>query len=127
LKKTILAIDDSRPILALLHVLLNRQFEVSVASSAFDAMLWLNNGNTPDLIISDIQMPEIDGWEFIANLRTSLVYGNIPIIVLSGSDQQQVEDECEKYGITDYLPKPFDPKMLLNKITHVLEGKLAVQ
>jgi two-component system chemotaxis response regulator CheY len=120
LKRNILIIDDSRPILTLLHVILNKKFQVFATSNAIDAMKWLNAGNTPDLIISDIQMPEIDGWAFIENLRSSLVYDNIPIIVLSGADRQELEVECSCHNITDYILKPFDPSLLLEKIDAIM-------
>lgn len=127
MKKNILILDDSRPILTLLHVILNKQFQVFAVSNAFDAMKWLSDGNTPDLIISDIQMPEIDGWEFITNLKSSLVYDTIPIIVLSGADRLEVEEECRIHGIAYYILKPFDPVILLDKVHCVTEGKFVAK
>jgi len=87
-------------------------------------MSWLNSGNVPSLIISDIQMPEIDGWEFIENLRNSLKYDSIPIIVLSGSDPSELEIACRYHGVADYLRKPFDPTTLLEKIRNVLSVEI---
>lgn len=127
MKKNILIIDDSRPIRMLLHVILSQKFEVSAVSNALEAMEWLNNGNMPDLIISDIQMPEINGWEFISNLRTSLLYDAIPIIVLSGAEKIASEIDCHFNGIVDYVQKPFDPKILLQKIDQALFGKYVSQ
>jgi len=125
LKKKILIIDDSKPILTLLHVILNKKYEVMAASNAFDAMSWLNGGNSPDMIISDLQMPEIDGWEFIENLRTSFIYDNIPIIVLSGLPSKDMEVQCRMHGINDYVQKPFDPVILLEKINEIFFKKYA--
>ena len=125
MKKKILIIDDSKPILTLLHVILNKKYEVMAASNAFDAMSWLNGGNSPDMIISDLQMPEIDGWEFIENLRTSFIYDNIPIIVLSGLPSKDMEVQCRMHGINDYVQKPFDPVILLEKINEIFFKKYA--
>lgn len=123
MKRKILIIDDSRPILTLLHVILNKYYTVNVAANAFDAMRYLGEGNLPDLIISDVQMPDVDGFEFIQNLNSSVLYDKIPIIILSGADPKSIQEKCINLSVNDYIPKPFDPLFLLEKIKRVMGNK----
>jgi len=115
-KPTILIVDDSRPILCLLEVILGKKFEVFAVTDGFMAINWLQEGNKPDLIITDLQMPNIDGREFISHLSNSIYYDNIPVLVLSGSDENEILKYCERLKIAGYLTKPFDPVELIDKI-----------
>ena len=115
-KPTILIVDDSRPILCLLEVILGKKFEVFAVTDGFMAINWLQEGNKPDLIITDLQMPNIDWREFISHLSNSIYYDNIPVLVLSGSDENEILKYCERLKIAGYLTKPFDPVELIDKI-----------
>lgn len=94
-----------------------------MAANAFDAMRYLGEGNLPDLIISDVQMPDVDGFEFIQNLNSSVLYDKIPIIILSGADPKSIQEKCINLSVNDYIPKPFDPLFLLEKIKRVMGNK----
>ncbi len=119
-KPKILLVDDSRPILRLLEVLLNKKYEVFAASSVLTALNWLHDNNTPDLIITDIQMPSIDGVEFISHLENSSYYSDIPILILSGYDDEEISERCQKLKIAGYITKPFDPIQLKESINEIL-------
>jgi two-component system chemotaxis response regulator CheY len=120
-KPVILVVDDSKPILCLLKVVLGKRFNVFAASDGFGAMNWLMEGNRPDVVVSDLQMPNIDGIELISYLSSSSYYEGIPILVLSGADQEEVTEHFDKTQITDYVTKPFDPAELINKIDRALD------
>lgn len=111
--------DDSLPILSLLEAVLGKQYKVVSVSDGLAAMSWLSGGNKPDLIISDVQMPNVDGWELARHLGTSALYENIPIIILSGMEGDEIRQKCEAYGIYDYIHKPFDPVQLLDKVKNL--------
>lgn len=119
-KPKILIVDDSKPILCLLEVILGKKFDVFAATDGFMAMNWLLEGNKPDLVITDLQMPNIDGMEFISHLTNSTYYDKIPVLVLSGSDEHEIHERCEKLQIAGYLTKPFDPGELLDKVNKEL-------
>lgn len=125
-KPVILIVDDSKPILCLLKVVLGKQFNVFAANDGFSAMNWLMEGNRPDLVISDLQMPNIDGPELIAYLSNSSYYEGVPILVLSGVPESDIVENFEKMHITDYVTKPFDPSELLAKINKALKCKGAI-
>lgn len=119
-KKQILLIDDSRPILCLLESVLSKNYNIYAVDDGLMAMSWLEKGNRPSLIISDLQMPNIDGWELIENLSASAFYGEIPILVLSGSDESIIRDRALELGLAGYATKPFDPVKLLEKVNDLL-------
>ncbi len=123
MKKNILIIDDSKPIRYLLETIVSKYYNVVTASDGFEAMYWLSQGNKPDIIISDLQMPNIDGWDLIRNLTSSGIYGDIPIIVLSGSYSEDMKGKCEEFGVAAFLVKPFNPTRLMDAIRQALATK----
>ena len=90
-KRTILIIDDHDCIRLLLGSILSKNYEVVTKKNGLEAMAWLSSGNIPDLILLDLVMPSLNGFDFLKNLRTSGFFRNIPVLVLSGND-----DEAEK-------------------------------
>jgi two-component system chemotaxis response regulator CheY len=122
-KPRILIVDDSKPILCLLEVILGKKFDVFAANDGFSAMNWLMEGNRPDIIISDLQMPNIDGIELLSYLSNSRYYDGVPVIILSGADEDEIVKKCGKVRIADYITKPFDPADLLEKINKALMKK----
>jgi CheY-like chemotaxis protein len=85
-KKRILLVDDEVAILKLLEFILKKDYDLVVKNNGFDALTWLDNGNMPDLIISDMEMPYFDGADFVRSLKVSGYFRDIPLIVLSGSE-----------------------------------------
>ena len=111
MKKKILIIDDEITMVALLEFFLGEKYKVSSASSGKDALHWLDS-NQPHLIISDIQMPEMDGFEFLKHLRQRGYSKHTPVIMLSGRSESKERVRCYKLGAQDYLTKPFNPEEL---------------
>jgi len=120
MKTQILVVDDDMSILKLLNFILSKDYDMVIKNSGLEALSWLEEGNDPDLIISDLQMPYLDGQTFVRNLKISGFYKDTPIIVLSGSDNLgEVVGEMP-YRIDSYLQKPFNPQSLKAAITQVL-------
>ena len=111
MKKKILVIDDEMTMRALLEILLGKQYEVHAVGSAIEALTWLDR-NLPDLIISDIQMPDLDGFGFLKTVREKGYTRNTPIIMLSGKLESKERIKCYQLGAQDYLTKPFNPEEL---------------
>jgi DNA-binding response OmpR family regulator len=84
---------------------------MTAAGSAIEALAWLDD-NLPDLIISDIQMNGIDGFEFLKTVRKRGYTRNTPIIMLSGKSESKERVKCYQLGAQDYLTKPFNPEEL---------------
>lgn len=119
-KKTILVVDDEPSILKLLSFILSSQYEMVIKISGIEAMSWLEEGNDPDLIISDLMMPYFDGGTLIKNLKISGFYRNTPVILLSGADDLADRVSEMDFKIDRFLEKPFNPSILKSYITELL-------
>ena len=120
MKRSILAVDDSKAIRYLLHTVLGNNYQVITAPDASSAMFWLSKKNLPGLIIADPQLPDMQDWELIAEFSSSAIYRDIPMIVLSSLDKNAVAAKCLKYGIADYFTKPFNPLDLNETVNRVM-------
>jgi DNA-binding response OmpR family regulator len=86
----------------------------------------MQNGNIPDLIISDLNTPKISGLDLIEQLKISDFFNTVPIIILSGEESSEKRIRCLDMGADDYIVKPFNPAELDARIKVVLRrsGKL---
>lgn len=117
MKKQLLIIDDEPSILKLLHFILEEDYDLIIKSNSVDAIAWLEKGNFPDLILTDQDMPTIDGLTLIKNLKTSGYFRNIPVFLISGSEGIQ---EAIKELPVQYFKKPFNPTVLKFAIASAL-------
>lgn len=121
MKHTLLIVDDNEIILALLKAILEKNYNLFTASDGVEAMFLLSHGMKPDLIITDLNMENINGYELVHHLSTSKVYNKIPVVVLSGyTEEKDVDTLKEQIIIAKVLNKPFDPKTLINTIKETL-------
>ncbi|MBS1661166.1 MAG: response regulator [Bacteroidetes bacterium] len=114
MKKQILAIDDSKAIRYLLQTVLGKNYQVVTVPDGYSAMYYLANRELPDIIIADPQLPDMEEWELISQLSTSGLYGEIPLIVLSGLNAAETEAKSLQYGAVKYFSKPFNPVDLVS-------------
>ncbi|MFT4155798.1 response regulator [Parafilimonas sp.] len=108
-KKTILITDDDEVMVLLLKKIFEKKYNVFTACDGVEAIDHLSGGICPDLIITDILMENIDGYQLVKHLSTSIIYRHIPIIILSGS--KDIKLSYQVPGAT-VLCKPFDPLQL---------------
>ncbi|MGX5819032.1 response regulator [Chitinophaga lutea] len=121
MKKRILIIDDSAPIRMLLEAFFSRQYAVVSAPDGLAAMSWLSKGNTADMIITDLQMPHISGEELLAFLSSSYLYQDVPVMVISGSFENELDELKVRYpNVQSVASKPFDPVALMKTVNEVL-------
>lgn len=111
IKKKILVVDDEISICMLLQNFFSKHYEVITIYSALEALEWLE-GNLPDIIISDIRMAEMDGYEFLDKVRQRGFTKHTPIVMLSGKAESKERIKCYRLGAQDYLTKPFNPEEL---------------
>ncbi len=111
--KTILIVDDSRAMRAMLISTLESLDDCRVveASSGFEAMRLLPREKV-ELVLTDINMPDINGLELISYMRDSPNYRDIPIIIISTEGSQKDIERGTQLGANDYVIKPFDPAAL---------------
>jgi CheY-like chemotaxis protein len=116
MKPTILAVDDSKAIRFLLQTIFSKRYQIVTAADTVSAMYWLSKKNYPDLIISESTLPDTADWEFIANLKSSVLYKDIPLIVVSSAGQAEADAQCRKYGLDHFFSKPFKPAEILELV-----------
>jgi CheY-like chemotaxis protein len=122
MKKQILAVDDSKAIRFLLQTVLGRDYSVITVPDGYSAMYYLSHRAQPDLIIVDPQLPDMDNWELIQQMSTSGMYGDIPMLVLSGLPEVETEAKCNEYGVMKYFLKPFNPVEMMESIDRMVKS-----
>jgi len=119
-KQTILVVDDEKELAALVSLHMKMAgFEVLTAANGEKA-LELSREEKPDLIILDLMLPKIDGWQVCEQLRQDAVTKDIPVIMLTA--RTQIEDKLKGFeaGADDYVTKPFSPRELVARVKRVL-------
>lgn len=118
-KNSILVIEDDNSTRMLLGYLLSKKYEVFMKEDGFAAIMWLDSGNLPDLIILDMSMPRINGYDFLMQIRKSGFYRDIPVIIVSGIDNSEEVARFKKFGRCEFIQKPFNPLQLHQKTSNV--------
>ena len=118
-KKIILAIDDNIQQLKIFEMILTPKYDVRVVKSASTAMSFLNN-NTVDIILLDLDMPNISGVEFLKDIRKIPSYIKVPIIIVSGTAKKDFLDKYKNSSAFEILSKPVVPEMLIETIEKAL-------
>jgi len=122
---SILVVDDNETNRIILVEMLGRWgMQVATAKDAREALeILASSGNRAphfSAVISDLQMPNMDGFEFVENMRKNDRFGQIPVLILSSSAHQGEHERCRKLGISAYLAKPIQPSELLDAILSAL-------
>jgi CheY-like chemotaxis protein len=115
-KKRILLVDDNEVQLSMTAIQLRKEYEVTTAKSGKEALDYLFHGLVPDLIILDILMPEMDGWETFGRLRAVSALKEVPIIFMSSINEKDEIDHAIDIGAADFIVKPFKSKEFLERI-----------
>jgi putative two-component system response regulator len=117
--KTIFTVDDSDTNLSIVKRALEKHYRVLTMASAVK-MFALLEKITPDLILLDIEMPEMDGSEALKILKSNPLYMDIPVIFLTSYTDEEIEASGFELGVVDFVTKPFSIPVLLNRIkTHL--------
>ncbi len=115
-KYKILVVDDDNAVLEQAEEILMEKYTVSIANSCKQAIDFFESHNRADLILLDINMPEVDGYETLIKLRGIKKCENIPVIFLTGETQPNFEVKALKLGAKDYITKPFNKAVFLARI-----------
>jgi CheY-like chemotaxis protein len=112
--KTVLLVDDdARNIFALSSVLERRGMKVLTATTGNEAITILDNESDPAIVLMDIMMPEMDGYQTIAKIRENPAYRRLPIVALTAKAMKGDREKCLEAGASDYLAKPVNTEQLL--------------
>jgi len=121
--KTILVVDDSPTIRKLLaYILKKKNYIIAEAEDGIDAMEKLGHVQV-DLVIVDLNMPNMDGIEFVRNLRDNYYYMDTPIIMLTTTKDDKFKKDAFDAGVNMFLNKPVQPNFLLYKVESLLSGE----
>ena len=123
-KPTILVVDDMTTTLLLLHDLLKDTYEVKIAKSGTKALEILESPNDIDLILLDIEMPDINGYDVCKRIKNNETIKNIPIIFITGRTSQEDEEYGLNLGAIDYITKPFNKAIVKLRIKNYLDLKI---
>lgn len=120
LDKIILVVDDDRTNLIMAEKLLGEDYRVILVSSGAQALRYLEKKRA-DLILLDINMPQMDGFEVMRTIKENDAWSKIPVIFLTADKDTATEVECLKMGAVDFVGKPFEPEIIRNRIRRTLE------
>jgi putative two-component system response regulator len=120
-KRIVLVVDDTPDNLSLMSGLLKDDYKVKVANGGERALKIAQTAPPPQLILLDIMMPEMDGFEVIRRLKSDPQTAGIPVIFLSAKALPEDKQKGYDLGAVDYITKPIDPIMILDRVkTHIL-------
>ena len=119
MKRTVLVIDDDKMILDMIQGVLADKFDVSAVNDGQKAFRVLERVR-PDIILLDLKMPGMDGYDVISRLKVNQEYKNIPVIFLTAVTDEYSETKCFEAGAEDYICKPFTANALTARIERVL-------
>lgn len=120
LLKHILIVDDNKASLASARAVLCDIYKVTAVTAGAQALRFLEN-NSCDLILLDINMPEMDGFEVMERIRNNEKRSSIPIIFLTADNDAETENRCLEEGALDFIAKPFVPSVMRSRISRILE------
>lgn len=118
--KHILIVDDNKTNLVSAKNALADNYKVTAVTSGEQALKFLDK-NVPDLILLDINMPEMDGFEVLERIKNIPECNHLPVIFLTADNDSETESRCLESGAQDFIVKPFVPAVMLSRIGRILE------
>lgn len=120
MSKKILTVDDSPSMRMLLrNTLVEQGHVVHEAEDGIAALEWLEANSKPDLMITDINMPRMDGFGLVEAVRSKGDHADMPILVLTTESSEEKKSRARAAGATGWIVKPFDPTKLASAIRRV--------
>ena len=120
-KKKILLVDDDEIHLQAAEAMLMTKYEIITAKSGKEALECFLQGAAPDLVLLDIMMPNMNGWETFNRLKAISKLKDVPIAFFTGMDEASGKNRAEEMGAADYIIKPYDKKSLMNRVKKIIK------
>ncbi len=119
-KPRILIVDDIPDNIKILAETLMQDYEISAATNGLEALETIKSDNKPDLILLDVMMPDMDGYEVCKKLKTDDKTAKIPLMFLTAMNKEEEETKGFELGAVDYITKPFSPTVVKARVeTHI--------
>lgn len=119
-KPSVLIVDDKPEIAKVIKIHLTADYNVHYLENPVKAIAWMREGNIPELIISDVYMPEMNGHEFLLYLKASSIYRHLPVLILSSMENSGERIKMLEDGAADFILKPFNPQELKIRVRNIL-------
>ena len=123
MNQVILVVDDDTSNLALAQKILGKEYRIAAANSGAVALRYLEK-NCLDLILLDINMPEMDGFQVMEMVQQMERFSHVPVIFLTADNDSETETRCFATGAVDFVAKPFIPDVLMSRVKKTLELEL---
>ena len=117
--KNILVVDDTKPILKMAKFILGEKYNVYLSNSG-ELALEILECKPIDVVLMDVDMPEMDGISTVKRIRKMKNIKDIPVIFFTALSSKEIIDNCMKLGMRDYILKPYEPDVLLQKLEAVI-------
>ncbi len=121
----ILVVDDDEVAVAMLEAMLPASYKVEAALGGREALNRLDAGLHPDLVLLDLVMPDVDGHRVLQYLRSTPAVQDVPVVLVTGCTDMDLASQCLTIGAADFLPKPLNRDLLLQKVAHHVHNKAA--
>lgn len=112
--------DDDYYMQNLLIEFLVDTYDIYIFNNGIEVVNYMHSGEIPDILVTDLNMPDLSGLDLIKQLKSSDFFSAVPIIVLSGDDSSEMRIKCLDEGADDYLVKPFSPLELEARLRVIL-------
>jgi methyl-accepting chemotaxis protein len=124
-KKKIIVVDDDEPIRVMTQGMLGDDYDVTTVSSGKEALDLFFKGYIPNLVLLDLTMPEMGGWDTFMRIRDISILHQTPIAIFTTSEDPKDKDKAQGLGVVDYIQKPCSREELLERVNHIIQGTLA--
>jgi putative two-component system response regulator len=121
---TVMIVDDIESNLEILGAILQDTYNVIAMDSSLEAFKKLKDGANPDIILLDLSMPDMDGFQFLNKLNEHRNLSRIPVIFVTNTDDVYSEEKGLELGAVDYIKKPYEPKIIRVKVRNHIELKI---
>jgi len=120
-KKKIIVIDDEETVLTMTRVMLDKEYEITTANSGAAALKLFFQGYTPNLVLLDLNMPEMGGWDTYIRIRDLTKLHQVPIVIYSTSDDPEDRAKAKEMGAVDFVHKPAKKAELMEKVKKLIK------
>ena len=120
-KQTILLVDDDNIAHIVTKRILGEEFSLTGVYSGEEALQVLGEGPVPALVLMDVNMPGMDGFETFRRMRQMERLSGIPVLFVTSKEDPELEEKCLEEGAADYVRKPFSPRVLYRRVRNTLD------
>ncbi|HHN47421.1 MAG TPA: response regulator [Bacteroidales bacterium] len=120
MKPKVFIVDDQPEVYQAIKMFLGSSYETVYHNNGQGAYNELSNGNIPDIILADIKMPGLDGYELLVHIKQNESLNKIPVVMISNLDASKERGRFISAGASDYMEKPFNANNLISRVSSFL-------